>query len=78
VRPKAADVRFYIDADVRGLGLIIGALRSDVTYPGDLGAEIHKRKRPPCPITTPDVLDTESRSWLMRKARSSGESHVRL
>jgi hypothetical protein len=66
VRPKPADVRFYIDADVRGLGLIIGALRSDVTYPGDLGAEIHRRKRAPCPITTPDVLDTD---WIPEVAR---------
>jgi len=66
VRPKSADVRFYIDADVRGLGLIIGALRSDVTYPGDLGAEIHRRKRPPCLITTPDVLDTD---WIPEVAR---------
>lgn len=66
MRPKSADVRFYIDADVRGLGLIIGALRSDVTYPGDLGAEIHRRKRPPCLITTPDVLDTD---WIPEVAR---------
>jgi PIN domain-containing protein len=64
--PKPAEVRFYMDADVRGLGLIIGALRNDVTYPGDPGAEIHKRKRPPCPITTTDVLDT---AWIPEVAR---------
>jgi hypothetical protein len=34
VTPRAAAVRFYIDADIRGLGIIIGALRNDVTYPG--------------------------------------------
>ena len=54
--PKAAIVRFYIDADIRGLGIIIGALRHDVTYPGDLGAVIHKRERPPCVITRTDLL----------------------
>jgi hypothetical protein len=26
VIPKAAVVRFYIDADIRGLGIIIGAM----------------------------------------------------
>jgi hypothetical protein len=66
VTDRAAQVRIYIDADIRGLGLIIGALRFDVTYPGDPGADIHRRKRPPCPITTPDVLDTE---WIPEVAR---------
>jgi len=63
---RAAQVRFYIDADIRGLGLIIGALRFDVTYPGDQGADIHHRKRPPCPIATPDVLGT---AWIPEVAR---------
>ncbi len=64
--PRAAKVRIYIDADVRGLGLIIGGLRPDVTYPGDPGKEIYKRARPACPITTPAVLDTE---WIPEVAR---------
>lgn len=58
---KSADVRFYLDADILGLASILGALRNDITYPGDPGAEIHRRRRPPCPITTTDTPDTE---WL--------------
>ena len=66
-----AAVRFYIDADIRGLGIIIGALRNDVTYPGDPGALIHKRQRPACPITRTAVLDVDcvpqvaARGWLI-------------
>jgi hypothetical protein len=41
---RAAQVRFYIDADILGLGKILGSLRNDVTYPGDAGAVIHKRQ----------------------------------
>jgi hypothetical protein len=47
VSPKAAKVRFYIDADIRGLGIVLAGLRYDVTYPGDPGALIHKRQRLP-------------------------------
>jgi hypothetical protein len=56
VRPAA--VRFYIDADILGLGKLLGALRSDVTYPGDPGTTLHKRTRPACIITTPRTKDT--------------------
>ena len=69
--PRAAQVRFYIDADILGLGKILGSLRNDVTYPGDPGAVIHKRQREPCPIASPDVLDTDripevaSRGWMI-------------
>jgi hypothetical protein len=68
---RAAQVRIYVDADIIGLGKIIASLRNDVTYPGDPGAVIHKRERPPCPIASPDVLDTEwipevaARGWLI-------------
>jgi hypothetical protein len=68
---RAAQVRIYIDADMLGLGKILAGLRNDVTYPGDPGAVIHKRQRQPCPITTPDVLDTDwipqiaARGWLI-------------
>src|SRR5208282_5306803 len=68
---RAAQVRFYVDADILGLGKILGALRNDVTYPGDSGAVLHKRHRPPCPIASPDVLDTDwipdvaARGWLI-------------
>lgn len=59
IRP--AHVRVYIDADVLGLGKLLGGLRNDITYPGDPGAMMHKRQRPPCPITSPHVLDIE---WI--------------
>ena len=36
---RSAEVRFYVDADVRGLGIVLAGLRNDVTYPGDPGAE---------------------------------------
>jgi PIN like domain len=68
---RAAQVRFYVDADILGLGKILGSLRNDVTYPGDPGAVIHKRQRAPCPIASPDVLDTDwipevaARGWLI-------------
>jgi hypothetical protein len=71
--PRAAQVRIYVDADVLGLGKILAGLRSDVTYPGDPGAVIHKRERAPCPITSPDVLDTDwipqvaTRGWLITR-----------
>ena len=69
--PRAAQVRFYVDADILGLGKILASLRNDVTYPGDPGAVIYKRHRAPCPIASPDVLDTDwipevaARGWLI-------------
>lgn len=56
-RAKPAEVRFYVDADILGLARVLAGLRADVTYPGDVGATIHKRVRPPCPVTTPAVPD---------------------
>jgi hypothetical protein len=58
---KQAEVRFYFDADILGLGKLISALRPDCTYPGDPGAVIHKRQRPPCSITATATADTE---WI--------------
>ena len=57
-RIKPAEIRYYFDADIRGLGKILGNIRPDVTYPEDPGAVIHKRQRPPCPImhNTPDEV----------------------
>jgi PIN domain-containing protein len=69
--PRAAQVRIYIDADVPGLGKILAGLRGDVTYPGDTGTVIHKRQRPPCPVTGRDMLDMDwipqiaARGWLI-------------
>ncbi len=69
--PRAAQVRFYVDADILGLGKIVASLRNDVTYPGDPGAVIHKRQRPPCVIASPAILDPDwipevaVRGWLI-------------
>lgn len=70
-RVKAADVRFYFDADIRGLGILLSGIRPDVTYPGDPGGEIHKRFRPPCvvkDVSTPDdvwIPQVTKESWLI-------------
>jgi hypothetical protein len=63
---KSAEVRFYVDADLLGLGHVLAGLRSDITYPGDPGAVIHKRRRPPCPVASPAVRDSE---WIPFVAR---------
>jgi hypothetical protein len=65
-RIRVAVVRYYFDADVLGLAHIIAGLREDATYPGDAGATIHKRQRPPCPIApnTPDAI------WIPQVARA--------
>ncbi len=54
---KPATVRFYVDADVLGLAKVLVQVRPDVTYPGDPGGVVHGRQRPPCPISSPSVLD---------------------
>lgn len=51
----------YIDADILGLAKVLAALRSDVTYPGDLGTTIHRRARPACPISNPG---TDDDAWI--------------
>lgn len=48
--PKSVSVAFYVDEDILGLAHVLAALRTDVTYPGDPGATIRNRTRPPCPI----------------------------
>lgn len=58
---KPADVRFYFDADVLGLAKVVAQLRPDVTYPADPGGVVHRRRRPPCPVTSPRELDT---AWI--------------
>jgi len=64
--PRPAEVRFYCDADILGLAKVLAGLRSDVTYPGDPGALVHKRQRPACPITTPQTPDDD---WIPEIAR---------
>jgi PIN like domain len=63
---KPATVRFYFDADVLGLAKAVVRLRSDSTYPRDPGGVVHKRQRPPCPITSAAGLD---RDWIPEVAR---------
>jgi hypothetical protein len=60
---RAAQVRIYVDADLLGLGLgeILGSFPQRRNDPGDPGAVIHKRHRPPCSIASPDVLDPD---WI--------------
>ena len=63
---KPAQVRFYFDADILGLGKLISRLRYDCTFPTDPGAVIRKRERGPCSITRTDTPDDE---WIPRVAR---------
>jgi hypothetical protein len=65
-RYRPATVRFYFDADVVGLAKVMVSLRSDVTYPGDPGGVVHRRPRPPCPITSPTMADED---WIPETAR---------
>lgn len=61
---RPAQVRLYIDADILGLAKLLVQVRNDVTYPGDPGGVVHKRRRPACPIT-PATLDVD---WLPQVA----------
>ena len=78
---KPAEVRFYFDADVLGVAKIVAQLRPDITYPGDPGATIHRRKRPPCQIKSPSALDTEwipvvaAAGWLIVTRDSRIQDH---
>lgn len=58
---RPADVRFYVDADILGLAQLLVQVRNDVTYPGDPGGVLHKRRREPCPVEDPATSDT---TWL--------------
>jgi hypothetical protein len=62
---RPARVRFYVDQDVVGMGRVLASLRSDVTFVGDPGAVIHKRTRPPAPVS-PGALDPD---WIPVVAR---------
>ena len=67
---RPAQVRLYIDADILGLAKLLVQICNDVTYPGDRGGVVHKRRRPPCPIT-PATLGVDwlpqvaTRGWLI-------------
>jgi hypothetical protein len=79
---RDAEVRFYVDADILGLAHLLASLRFDVTYPGDPGAVIHKRRRAPCPITSPHGLHDDEwipvvaeRDWLIISRDSNIAEH---
>jgi hypothetical protein len=78
---KSAEVRFYFDADVLGVAKVVAGLRFDVTYPGDPGAVIHRRARPPCAVQSPATPDTEwipkvtSAGWLIVTRDSRIQDH---
>ncbi len=59
--PELVAVRYYVDADTLGLARILARLRADVTYPGDPGALVTRRSRPPCPIASTAVPDEQ---WI--------------
>lgn len=59
-------IRFYVDADLIGLGKLLVQVRTDVTYAGDPGGlGINKKLRPPSPIE-PGVKD---HIWIPRIAQ---------
>lgn len=62
---RPATVRYYFDADILGLGKVIAALRPDATFPGDPGAVVRRRQRPPCVIPSSDIDDVD---WIPRVA----------
>jgi hypothetical protein len=54
-------IRFYVDADIIGLGKLLIQVRSDVTYAGDPGGlGIDRKVRPSSPIV-PGALDHQ---WI--------------
>jgi hypothetical protein len=60
-------IRFYVDADLLGVAKILAEVRSDVTYPGDLGGRGSGGfDRPPCPIK-PGDKDVD---WIPQVARA--------
>jgi PIN like domain len=79
VRP--ANVRFYFDADVLGLAKAINNLRADITFPGDPGGLVHKRRRAPCPIGSTATPDVEwipivaARRWVIITRDSRIQEH---
>ncbi len=58
-------IRFYVDADIIGLGKLLVQVRSDVTFAGDPGGPgIDRKVRPPSPIS-PGDLDAD---WIPKAA----------
>jgi PIN like domain len=66
-----------------GLAHVLVGLRPDVTYPGDPGGVVHKRRRPSCPITSPETDDdvwipaVTTQDWLIITRDSQIQVHRR-
>jgi PIN domain-containing protein len=69
IRPaRPAIIRYYVDADVLGLGKILTETRADTTYPGHPGGPVKGgRIRPACTVT--DVR-TDDEVWIAETARN--------
>lgn len=80
-RARPAVVRYYFDADVLGLAKVVTGLRSDCTYPGDPGGEVHKRRRSACLVTDPRTPDSvwipqvAAQGWLIITRDSRIQDH---
>lgn len=81
--PRPAVVRYYFDEDVLGVAKVLGGLRPDVTFPGDAGATVQRRVRPPSPISR-GAKDGEwipvvaARGWLIVTRDSAIQRHPSL
>jgi hypothetical protein len=66
---------------VLGVAKVLAQLRPDITYPGDPGAVIHRKQRPPCPVSSTAVLDTDwipivaTAGWLIITRDSRIQEH---
>jgi uncharacterized protein with PIN domain len=64
-------IRFYVDADIIGLGKLLVQVRTDVTYAGDRGGiGIDRKTRPASPVNPqepdPDWISTVAgRGWIV-------------
>lgn len=80
---RDATVRYYFDADILGLAHVVCRMRSDCTYPGDVGATIRRARRPACPITPPATKDhvwipeVSARGWLAITRDADIRNHPR-
>lgn len=78
-----ARVRFYVDADLLGLAKLLIQVRSDLTYPGDPGGVLHKRRRAACPVSDPDTKDhiwipqVAAQGWVIITRDSAIQGHSR-
>lgn len=82
-RPTLAIVKYFIDADLRGLAKLACQERTDTTYLGDPGKTIRKRRRPECPIPMTAVKDVDwipevaERGWLIITRDRHIQQHTR-